>query len=220
MRPASTSPVLTPTLSSGSIPKRAPSSSRRPAIAACIPSAARTARAGSSSWACGAPNTAITLSPMNLSTRPPKRSTSAASRVRQRSTSAFTVSWSRRSEIDVNPERSANRTVTVRRSSASGGAAPARALCAAGSPAPPSAAPQPPQKFAPAGACVPHAEQALTSGEPQDMQNDAPAGFGAAQAPQTIWSPIKEIVPGMRRALPARARPRGAQRSSGTPTSS
>ena len=48
------------------------------AIAACIPKAARTARSGSSSCATGAPNTAITLSPMYLSTRPPKRSTSLA----------------------------------------------------------------------------------------------------------------------------------------------
>ena len=44
-------------------------------ISACIASAARTARSGSSSWATGAPNTAITLSPMYLSIEPPKRST-------------------------------------------------------------------------------------------------------------------------------------------------
>ena len=40
-------------------------------IAACIARPARTARSGSSSWATGAPNTAITLSPMYLSTVPP-----------------------------------------------------------------------------------------------------------------------------------------------------
>ena len=38
-------------------------------MAACIARPARTARSGSSSWATGAPNTAITLSPMYLSTR-------------------------------------------------------------------------------------------------------------------------------------------------------
>ena len=42
-----------------------------------IASAARTARSGSSSCATGAPKTAITASPMNFSTVPPKRSSSA-----------------------------------------------------------------------------------------------------------------------------------------------
>ena len=36
-----------------------------------------TARSGSSSWARGAPNTAMTPSPMNLSRVPPRRSISA-----------------------------------------------------------------------------------------------------------------------------------------------
>jgi hypothetical protein len=40
-------------------------------IAACIASAARTARSGSSSWEIGAPKTPITLSPMYLSIVPP-----------------------------------------------------------------------------------------------------------------------------------------------------
>ena len=43
-----------------------------------IASAARTARSGSSSCATGAPNTAITASPMNFSTVPPCRSSSVA----------------------------------------------------------------------------------------------------------------------------------------------
>ena len=42
--------------------------------------AARTARSGSSPYATGAPNTAITASPMNFSTRPPNRSISARAR--------------------------------------------------------------------------------------------------------------------------------------------
>ena len=43
-------------------------------------SAARTARSGSSSCATGAPKTAITASPMNFSTVPPKRSSSSRRR--------------------------------------------------------------------------------------------------------------------------------------------
>ena len=55
------SPVLTAMRTSRSIPSR-------------IASAARTARSGSSPWAMGAPKTAITASPMNFSTVPPKDS--------------------------------------------------------------------------------------------------------------------------------------------------
>ena len=43
-------------------------------------SAARTARSGSSPWATGAPNTAITASPTNFSTLPPNRSISDRTR--------------------------------------------------------------------------------------------------------------------------------------------
>jgi hypothetical protein len=60
------SPVLTPIRSS------IPCSSAQSRIA----SAARTARSGSSSCATGAPKMAITASPMNFSTVPPKRSSS------------------------------------------------------------------------------------------------------------------------------------------------
>jgi hypothetical protein len=45
-----------------------------------IASAARTARSGSSSWEAGAPNSAITASPMNFSTVPPNRTSSVRSR--------------------------------------------------------------------------------------------------------------------------------------------
>ena len=41
-----------------------------------IASAARTARSGSSSCACGMPKTAITASPLNFSTVPPRASIS------------------------------------------------------------------------------------------------------------------------------------------------
>ena len=49
----------------------APSSSPSAATAATRSSAARTARSASSSVAIGAPQTAITASPMNFSTVPP-----------------------------------------------------------------------------------------------------------------------------------------------------
>jgi class 3 adenylate cyclase len=42
-----------------------------------VNTAARTARSGSSSWAAGAPKTAITASPMDFSTVPPRRSSSS-----------------------------------------------------------------------------------------------------------------------------------------------
>jgi hypothetical protein len=44
-------------------------------IASRISAAARTARTGSSSWAVGIPNAAITASPTYFSTVPPCRST-------------------------------------------------------------------------------------------------------------------------------------------------
>ena len=50
------------------------------AIPSRIASAARTARSGSSSCATGAPKSAMTASPMNFSTVPPKRSSSLRSR--------------------------------------------------------------------------------------------------------------------------------------------
>ena len=67
--PASTSPVLTPTRRSKLIPPGRPALTS--SIAACMPSPARTARSASSSCATGAPKSAITLSPMYLSTVPP-----------------------------------------------------------------------------------------------------------------------------------------------------
>ncbi len=67
----SASPVVIPTRSSS------PSSTAKSRIA----SAARTARSGSSSCAVGAPKSAMTASPMNFSTVPPRRSSSAADAV-------------------------------------------------------------------------------------------------------------------------------------------
>jgi hypothetical protein len=55
-------------------PARACSEGSSVGIAATSSSAARTARSASSSFATGAPQTAITASPMNFSTVPPYRS--------------------------------------------------------------------------------------------------------------------------------------------------
>ncbi|HVG66096.1 MAG TPA: adenylate/guanylate cyclase domain-containing protein, partial [Actinomycetota bacterium] len=75
-RSTSASPVVMPTRTARSRAGRAWLSS---AMAASMPRAQRTARSGSSSWATGAPNTAMTPSPMNLSRVPPRRSISARS---------------------------------------------------------------------------------------------------------------------------------------------
>ena len=96
--PASTSPELIPTRSANSTPSIR---SLISAIAACIARPARTARSGSSSCATGAPKTAITLSPMNLSTVPPKRVTSSPRRRSARSTIDLTASGSIRSATAV-----------------------------------------------------------------------------------------------------------------------
>ncbi len=67
------SPVLTPIRTES--PRSGPSSFNS-AMASRMRKPARTARSASSSWAVGAPNTAITASPMNFSTVPPSRSIS------------------------------------------------------------------------------------------------------------------------------------------------
>ncbi len=62
------SPVFTATRTARSWPGRSLLSS---VSASTIRSPARTARSASSSWATGAPKTAMTASPMNFSTVPP-----------------------------------------------------------------------------------------------------------------------------------------------------
>jgi hypothetical protein len=87
-----TSPATIPSPSAGRAPSDTSASPVVTAIRTCswgwssrtqsrIASAARMARSGSSSCATGAPKTAITASPMNFSTVPPKRSSSERSRV-------------------------------------------------------------------------------------------------------------------------------------------
>src|SRR5215213_5801944 len=99
----STSPVFSAIRTSSS------SSSR---IQSRIASAARTARSGSSSWATGAPKTAITASPMNFSTVPPRCSSSERRRSWNGRRIASTSSGSSVSARAVKPTR----TVTTLRS--------------------------------------------------------------------------------------------------------
>ena len=77
---------------------------------------ARTARSGSSSCAVGAPNSAITASPMNFSTVPPWRSSSARTRSWYGPRSASTSSGSSAPRAAVKPTRSQKTTVTTLRS--------------------------------------------------------------------------------------------------------
>ncbi len=88
----------------------------------CVPTpattsiAARTARSASSSWAMGVPHTAITASPMNFSSDPPKWATVARASSKYRHWSSRTSSGSSDSERVVKPTRSRKRTETSRRS--------------------------------------------------------------------------------------------------------
>ena len=78
---------------------------------------ARTARSASSSCAVGAPQTAMTASPMNFSTVPPYRPMTSRGDLEVAGQSVSrTSSASRSSANGVKPTRSANRTDTSRRS--------------------------------------------------------------------------------------------------------
>jgi hypothetical protein len=81
-----------------------------------MPRAACTARRGPSSWAIGAPNSAITPSPVYWLIVPSNRCTSAVIRSKQWSMIWCTSSGSSFSAMVVNPATSAKRTVTWRRS--------------------------------------------------------------------------------------------------------
>ena len=128
-----TSPATIPSPDCGSAPTRDQRLTRvdpdrtwrsppRSPTASWIARPARTARSASSSCATGAPNTAITASPMNFSTVPPKLSNTwrrvawnGASVPRTSSTSSCSLRL-------VNPTRSANSTETTLRSSIRSGA--------------------------------------------------------------------------------------------------
>ena len=100
------------------IPSGASPSSRRRAFSARIPSAiasaARQARSAASAWASGAPQKAITESPMNLSTVPSSISMQPATISKWRLTSAATSGADRCSATDENPAISVNMTVILR----------------------------------------------------------------------------------------------------------
>src|SRR4051794_34373100 len=129
----------------------------------------------------------------------------------------FTVSGSMRSATAVYPERSAKRTVAVRRSSggasaALGGSSPARApggirsgrdaaagvsaagAAAAGSAGAERGAPPSLQNFAPGGASAPQLGQRGASAVPHDMQKRARSGFSVPQLGQLsagTWRTIR-----------------------------
>ena len=81
-----------------------------------IASAALSARGAWSSWAIGAPKSAITPSPRNWLIVPSQRWTAARITSKTRSMMPWTSSGSRRSDIAVKPDTSENITVTVFRS--------------------------------------------------------------------------------------------------------
>jgi hypothetical protein len=88
-----------------------------------ITSPARTARSASSSRALGAPKTAITASPTNLSSVPPQRSISDFARAWYACSRSRTSSGSADSDAAVKPTRSTKSTDTTLRSSRAVGAA-------------------------------------------------------------------------------------------------
>ncbi len=84
-----------------------------------MPSAACTARRALSSWAIGAPNSAMTPSPVYWLIVPSKRWTSAVMRSKQPLMMRWTSSGSSFSARRVKPATSAKSTVTCRRSPSS-----------------------------------------------------------------------------------------------------
>src|SRR5437773_3895866 len=107
--------------------RRAIQRSLRSATRSCSANAARTARSGSSSCATGAPKTAITASPTNFSTKPSSRWIVADIASNSSTCNARRSSGSSVSLNAVKPDKSANSTVTGRRSdAAAGGAGTAR----------------------------------------------------------------------------------------------
>src|SRR5438105_669911 len=105
-----------PTWIASGRPSRASQRSLNAPTRSCSRSAASNARSGSSSWATGAPNTAITASPTNFSTKPSRRWIVAAISSNSSDCKLRTSSGSSSSLSDVKPQRSANSTVTGRRS--------------------------------------------------------------------------------------------------------
>ena len=141
--PETTSPVFTPVRFASRTPNTRSSSSFSCSSAPCMPAAARTARRASSSCSRGRPKTAMTASPMNFSTTPPCRSSSARMVSKYRVITSRNASESSRSPMLVEPLRSEKTMVTTFRTSCAGAATS-------------SAEPQARQNFAISGFSVPH----------------------------------------------------------------
>src|SRR6266511_801079 len=119
--PTTTGPVATPTrTASGSTAQPRATSAPYSATSSAMARPARMARSGSSSCAAGAPNSASTPSPARSFTVPPKASTRRIIRATASPTISRTSSGSSCSARGVDPTRSANSAVTVRRSSSMG----------------------------------------------------------------------------------------------------
>ena len=160
-------------------------------------SADRTARSASSSCAVGAPQTAMTASPMNFSTTPPYRVITSLERSKYRLSSSRVSSASRPSARVVNPTRSANRIVTSRRS-ATGAIVERSVACGAGTPtaACPVArrAPHSLQNTASAGFGAPHVAHPSARRVPHRLQNLLPAAFSVPQSAQSTGT-VSFIAP-------------------------
>ncbi len=175
-------------------PARAWTSGPRARTASTSSRAARTARSGSSSRATGAPQTAMTASPMNFSTVPPYRPMTVRASSKYSERSSRTASASRPSAIVVNPTRSANSTVTKRRSATGAACAAPMAVASGVGPRDAAAAasslmsrvPHSPQKRAWGGLVDPHVGQAAASLEPHSWQNLRPASLTVPHAGHCI----------------------------------
>src|SRR5207302_502735 len=127
------------------------------------------------------PKTAMSESPMYLSTVPPCSATTSAMRRKAASTVRATASGSVFSAIDVNPTTSANSTVANLRSPA------APAVGAGAGAASPRAEPHWPQKRCPGGLSNPQDGHGVPpSSVPHDPQNRKPLGFWAPHDEQAI----------------------------------
>lgn len=114
MFPTITSPVCTPMrMRTGGLPSWL-LASLSDFSATQTASAARHARSAWSCWVSGAPQNAMTLSPMYLSTVPPSASTHFATSVKWSLRKPAISAAGRVSERPVKPAMSVNRTVTLR----------------------------------------------------------------------------------------------------------
>ena len=185
---ATASPVSTPTRACSGTPSRSPSA----VTASTTTKAERTARSASSSWATGVPHTAITASPMNFSTTPPCRSTASDAVAKYSLRMVRTSSGSRPSASGVDPTRSANSTVTRRRSVPWSGATgcPVPGCCAPevvpGRSCSASGRPHSPQNLSSGAFAVPQAGQVSASRWPHSLQNLRPGSLVVPQTAQSI----------------------------------